>query len=262
MAIYKPSNLSPNLAEIDVTQGNTFSCQVNSSGESIRAYQLEILAENGYDKVYESQGTTLPTPVRNKGILNINNLSDDVAPDLENGKDLARRPYAPGQHGNDRRKKLSEYGVQLQEKQKVRTMYGLNEKGFHKLFEHASKMKGVTGENLLKLLESRLDNIVYRMGLAATRRAARQVVNHGHITVNGIKVDIPSYSCKPGDVIAVKETSLDHPAIRASLEAKVTRPAFVEFDNNKMSGTYVRYPERSELNPEINESLIVEFYNR
>lgn len=123
-------------------------------------------------------------------------------------------------------------------------------------------MKGVTGENMLRLLESRLDNIVYRMGLASTRRAARQVVNHGHITVNGVKVDIPSYSCKPGDVIAVKETSLDHPAIRASLEAKVTRPAFVEFDNNKMTGTYVRYPERSELNQEINESLIVEFYNR
>lgn len=181
---------------------------------------------------------------------------------LENGKDLARRPYAPGAHGNDRRKKLSEYGVQLQEKQKVRTMYGLNEKQFHKLFERASKMKGVTGENMLRLLESRLDNIVYRMGLASTRRAARQVVNHGHITVNGVKVDIPSYSCKPGDVIAVKETSLDHPAIRASLEAKITRPAFVEFDNNKMTGTYVRYPERSELNQEINESLIVEFYNR
>lgn len=181
---------------------------------------------------------------------------------LENGKDLARRPYAPGQHGNDRRKKLSEYGVQLQEKQKVRIMYGLNEKQFHRLFNRASKMKGVAGENMLRLLESRLDNVVYRMGLANTRRGARQVVNHGHILVNGVKVDIPSYSCKPGDVITVKETSLDHPAIRASLEAKATLPAFVEFDKNKMTGTYVRYPERSELNQEINESLIVEFYNR
>lgn len=181
---------------------------------------------------------------------------------LENGKDLAKRPYAPGQHGNDRRKKLSEYGVQLQEKQKVRIMYGLNEKQFHKLFDRASKMKGVAGENMLKLLESRLDNVVYRMGLSNTRRGARQVVNHGHITVNGVKVDIPSYSCKPGDVIAVKVTSLDHPAIRASLENKAALPAFVEFDKNKMTGTYVRYPERSELNGEINESLIVEFYNR
>lgn len=181
---------------------------------------------------------------------------------LENGKDLARRPYAPGQHGNDRRKKLSEYGVQLQEKQKVRIMYGLNEKQFHRLFDRASKMKGVAGENMLKLLESRLDNVVYRMGLSNTRRGARQVVNHEHILVNGTKVDIPSYSCKPGDVISVKETSLDHPAIRASLEGKATLPAFVEFDKNKMTGTYVRYPERSELNQEINESLIVEFYNR
>ena len=181
---------------------------------------------------------------------------------LENGKDLARRPYAPGQHGTDRRKKLSEYGVQLQEKQKVRIMYGLNEKQFHRLFNRASKMKGVTGENMLKLLESRLDNVVYRMGLSNTRRGARQVVNHGHIMVNGTKVDIPSYSCKPGDIITVKETSLDHPAIRASLENKVTLPAFVEFDKNKMTGTYVRYPERSELNAEINESLIVEYYNR
>lgn len=181
---------------------------------------------------------------------------------LENGKDLAKRPYAPGQHGNDRRKKLSEYGIQLQEKQKVRIMYGLNEKQFHKLFERASSMKGVAGDNMLKLLESRLDNVVYRMGLANTRRGARQIVNHGHITVNGIKVDIPSYSCKPGDVIAVKENSSDHPAIRASLENITTLPAFVEFDKNKLVGKLVRYPERSELNQEINESLIVEFYNR
>ncbi len=181
---------------------------------------------------------------------------------LENGKDLARRPYAPGQHGNDRRKKLSEYGVQLQEKQKVRIMYGLNEKQFRRLFEKASKIKGVTGENLLRLLESRLDNLVYRMGLANTRRGARQVVNHGHITVNGVKVNIPSYSCKPGDVIAVKENSLDHPAIKAAMEARTSLPAYVTFDKNKMTGTYVRLPERSELNAEINESLIVEFYNR
>jgi len=181
---------------------------------------------------------------------------------LENGKELARRPYAPGQHGTDRRKKLSEYGVQLQEKQKVRIMYGLNEKQFRKVFEKASKMKGIAGENLLKLLESRLDNLVFRMGLAKTRRAARQVVNHGHITVNGVKVDIPSYTCKPGDVIAVKENSLAHPAIKEALEATVNTKGFVAFDSNKMSGSYVRYPDRSELNAEINESLIVEYYNR
>ena len=181
---------------------------------------------------------------------------------LENGKDLAKRPYAPGQHGTDRRKKLSEYGVQLQEKQKVKYMYGLNEKQFKKTFERANKMKGITGENLLRLLESRLDNVVYRMGMATTRRAARQVVNHGHITVNGVKVDIPSYTVKPGDIIAVKEQSLDHPAIKAAVEATLNRPAFIEFDFNKLSGKLIRYPERSELNQEVNESLIVEYYNR
>lgn len=181
---------------------------------------------------------------------------------LENGKDIARRPFAPGQHGAGRRKKVSEYGIQLQEKQKIRFMYGLNEKQFRRLFDKASKLKGVHGENFLKLLESRLDNLVYRMGLANTRRAARQIVNHGHIRVNGVKVDIPSYQCKPGDVIAVREKSLEHPAIKASLEANVTRPAFVEFDAKKLSGTYLRLPERTELNAEINENLVVEFYNR
>ena len=181
---------------------------------------------------------------------------------LENGKDLARRPYAPGIHGTSRRKKVSEYGIQLQEKQKVRFMYGLNEKQFSRLFAKASKMKGITGENFLKLLESRLDNLVYRMGMANTRRGARQIVNHGHILVNGKKVDIPSYQCKPGDVISVKENSLEHPAIRVALENKVARPAFVEFDEKKLTGTFLRLPERSELSAEINESLIVEFYSR
>ena len=181
---------------------------------------------------------------------------------LENGRELARRPYAPGAHGSDRRKKLSEYGVQLQEKQKARIMYGVNEKQFHKIFDRASKMKGIAGENLLFLLESRLDNLVYRMGMATTRRGARQLVNHGHITVNGVKVNIPSYTCKPGDIIAVKAESTSHPAILASLEAVVNTKAFVEFDKNKLSGTYLRRPDRSELNPEINESLIVEYYNR
>ena len=181
---------------------------------------------------------------------------------LENGKELAKRPYAPGAHGTDRRKKVSEYGIQLQEKQKVRFMYGLNEKQFHRVFERASHMKGIAGENLLFLLESRLDNLVYRMGMATTRRGARQLVNHGHILVNGTKVNIPSYQVKPGDVISVKENSMNHPAIVASLEANVTRPQFVEFDAKKLTGTYKRLPDRSELNQEINESLIVEFYNR
>ena len=153
---------------------------------------------------------------------------------LENGKELSRRPYAPGQHGNGRRK-ISDYGIQLQEKQKVRFMYGINEKQFRKIFDEAGKMKGVHGENFLKLLESRLDNLTYRLGFATTRKGARQLVNHGHITVNGRKVDIPSYRCKPGDVIAIKEQSKNHPVVKASLEAINNRVEFVTYDENKMA---------------------------
>ena len=181
---------------------------------------------------------------------------------LETGKELIKRPFAPGQHGQKRSKKLSNYGIQLQEKQKVRFMYGLNERQFKKTFVEAGKLHGVHGEDLLKFLESRLDNLVYRIGFASTRKAARQLVNHGHITVNGKKVDIASYRAKPGDVIAIKENALNHPAVKASLEALSKRADFVTFDEAKMAGTYVRYPERSELNADINESLIVEYYNR
>jgi len=181
---------------------------------------------------------------------------------LETGKELAKRPYGPGQHGQGRKGKPSNYGVQLTEKQKVRFMYGLTEKQFRRTFDRASKMKGVHGENFLRLLESRLDNLVYRIGFASTRRAARQLVNHGHITVNGKKVDIPSYSVKVGDVISVRETSKNHPAMKASLENKLNRVEFINYDENKMEATYVRLPERNELNMDINESLIVEFYSR
>ena len=180
---------------------------------------------------------------------------------LENGKDL-KRPYGPGQHGNDRKRKPSNYAVQLTEKQKVRFMYGISEKQFARLVNESGKMKGVHGENLLILLESRLDNLVYRLGLATTRRASRQLVNHGHITVNGKKVDIPSYTCKPGDVIALKDTDKELKVVKEALEALARRVDFVTFDDKKMSGTYVRIPQRSELNADINESLIVEYYNR
>ncbi len=181
---------------------------------------------------------------------------------LETGKELAKKPYAPGQHGSKKSKKLSNYGVQLQEKQKLRFTYGLSEKQFKATFEKAGKMNGVHGHNLFILLESRLDNLVYRLGFSTTRRGARQLVNHGHITVNGKKVDIPSYTCKPGDVIAVKDNAKDMSIIKSSLEALSRRVEFVTYDENKMAGTYVRYPERSELNADINESLIIEFYNR
>ena len=180
---------------------------------------------------------------------------------LENGKDIAKRPYGPGQHGKDKKRKPSNYAIQLNEKQKVRFMYGISEKQFKKLVNDSAKMKGVHGENLLILLESRLDNLVYRAGFATTRRGARQLVNHGHITVNGKKVDIPSYRVKPGDVIAIKENSADHKGIEIALANKIKRVDFINYDEAKRTATYVRYPERSELNAEINESLIVEFYS-
>jgi small subunit ribosomal protein S4 len=180
----------------------------------------------------------------------------------ETGKDIARKPYIPGQHGKKRSKKMSNYGIQLQEKQKVKFMYGLTEKQFRKTFEDAGKLKGVHGEDFLKFLESRLDNLVYRIGFATTRSGARQLVNHGHITVNGKKVDIASYRAKPGDVISVRESAKDLIVIKSALETLNKRMEFITYDEAKMIGTYVRYPERGELNADINESLIVEFYNK
>ena len=180
----------------------------------------------------------------------------------ETGKDLARRPYGPGQHGQDRKGKLSDYGTQLKEKQKVRFMYGVNERQFKKTFNEASKMTGIHGTNFLRLLESRLDNLVYRIGFASTRRGARQLVNHGHVTVNGKKVDIPSYRVKPGDVISIKEDDKNLKVVAESLAKVTKRVEFITYDEGKMEATYVRLPERNELNADINEALIVEFYNK
>lgn len=180
----------------------------------------------------------------------------------ETGKELAKKPYGPGQHGNARKGKLSNYGVQLKEKQKVRFMYGLNERQFKKTFNEAAKMQGIHGENFLRLLESRLDNLVYRMGFANTRRGARQLVNHGHITVDGKKVDIPSYRVKVGQVISIKENAKDQKSVLEALEKVTKRVEFINYDENKMAATYVRMPERNELNADIDEALIVEFYNK
>ena len=180
----------------------------------------------------------------------------------ETGKELARRPYGPGQHGNARKGKSSDYGNQLKEKQKVRFMYGVNEKQFHKTFLEAEKMQGIQGTNFLRLLESRLDNLVYRIGFATTRRGARQLVNHGHVTVNGKKVDIPSYRVKVGDVISLKEDDKNLKVVNESLEKVTKRVEFINYDENKKEATYVRLPERNELNADINEALIVEFYNK
>jgi small subunit ribosomal protein S4 len=178
------------------------------------------------------------------------------------GKELSRRPYPPGQHGPGQRRKLSEYGIQLQEKQKLRMMYGLGERQFKNLFEKAGKMKGIHGENFMKLLESRLDNLVYRLGFARTRPQARQLVVHGHITVNGKKVDRPSYLVQPGDVIGLREKSRNLQIVREALEERAYLPEYLSYDENKMEGTYLRLPERHELPSEINETLIVEFYSR
>ncbi len=179
----------------------------------------------------------------------------------ETGKELVKRKYAPGQHGQ-KRAKLSEYGVQQQEKQRVRFTYGVSEKQFKKTFNEASKMSGKTGVNFLKLLEVRLDNLVYRLGFAATRAQARQLVNHGHIVVDGKKVDIPSYRVSVGQTISLKENSKGLAIVKAALEAKVARPEYLSFDADKVQGSLVRLPERDEFLPEINEQLIVEFYNR
>ena len=179
----------------------------------------------------------------------------------ETGKELQRRPYAPGQHGQ-RRSKLSDYGTQLQEKQKVRFTYGVSEKQFHKTFVESKKLKGVHGENFLRLLESRLDNIVYRLGFANSRAQARQLVNHGHILVDGDKVDIPSYRLVPGQKVTLRESSKSLLVVQNALQAMVLRKEFVSYDEATMVGTFVRYPERNEILPEIKEQLIVEFYNR
>ena len=180
---------------------------------------------------------------------------------LENGKELQKRAYAPGQHGQ-RRVKLSEYGLQLQEKQKVRNVYGMNEKQFYNTFVKAGKLPGKHGVNFLIILESRLDNLVYRLGFATTRRQARQLVNHAHILVDGKKVDIPSYICKPGQTISLKETSKGLLIVKEALENTVARVPYVAYDEQTGVGTFVRLPERSEFLPEIKENLIVEFYNR
>lgn len=182
---------------------------------------------------------------------------------LETEEELAKRPYIPGQHGSpSKRIKQSNYGLQHAEKQKIRHMYGLNEKQFYNTYIRASKMAGVTGTNLLILLESRLDNLVYRMGFARTRRGARQLVNHGHILVNGKKVDIPSAQIKPGSTIEVKESSRNNAAIADALEATAYFKDYVEVDKDARKGKFVRLPERKELNTKVNELLVVEYYNR
>lgn len=177
---------------------------------------------------------------------------------------LQKKNYAPGQHGPAKRRgKKSVYGVQLQEKQKAKYMYGVLERQFENLFHEANRRPGITGEILIQLLEQRLDNVVYRLGIASTRNAARQLVSHRHITVNGKVVNIPSYSVKPGDIIAVREKSRSLEIVQSSLSTNsVSKYSWLEFDKNEMQGKFLNIPERTEIPETIKEQLIVELYSK
>ena len=176
---------------------------------------------------------------------------------------ISRRNYAPGQNGQ-KKKKLSEYGTQLREKQKTKSFYGVGEKQFRKYFEMASNTKGITGENLLQLLESRLDNVVYRLGFGSSRAQSRMMITHGTFEVNGKKVDIPSYIVKPGDVIAVREIRKDNGFIKQNMETNAARPvpAWLEKDAEKLSGKVVRLAAREDVDLPVEEHLIVELYSK
>ena len=174
---------------------------------------------------------------------------------------LEKRSYAPGQHGQGR-KKSSDYGLQLREKQKAKRFYGLQETQFRNLFEKAAAKKGITGENLLIMLETRLDNVVFRMGLASSRKEARQLVTHGHFTVNGKKADIPSMALKAGDVVAVKEKSTSSPKFKEIKEMTISTPAWVTIDTQKLEGKVLAMPTREQIDTPVAEHLIVELYSK
>jgi small subunit ribosomal protein S4 len=178
-------------------------------------------------------------------------------------KVLTKKNYPPGQHGQSKKRaKMSEYAVQLLEKQKAKYTYGILEKQFAKIFDRASRAKGITGENLLKFIEARLDNVVYRMGIAPSRSAARQLVSHRHITVNGNVVNIPSYTLKAGDVIAVREKSKSLEVISGSVAGNANKFPWIEFNSGSLSGTFLNYPEREQIPENIREQLIVELYSK
>jgi small subunit ribosomal protein S4 len=184
-------------------------------------------------------------------------------PILGNGKYLSKNSFPPGQHGPSRKRKApGEYAIQLKEKQKAKYTYGLLEKQFRKTFEEASRLKGRTGENLIKLLEARLDNTVYRLGIAPSRPAARQLVTHKHITVNGEVVNIPSFRLKPGDVISIKEKDKSNEAITGVIKGKNPKITWLDWNEAEMKGTFVAYPERESVPENIKESLIVELYSK
>ena len=178
-------------------------------------------------------------------------------------KSYEKKPYAPGMHGQNRRRgKTSEYGIQLNEKQKAKYTYGILERQFRKLYAEASRRGGVTGEELMKLIEARLDNVVYRLGIARTRAQARQLVSHCHIAVNGNVVNVPSYSLREGDVISVRERSKSLEIITDALASRANNYPWLEWDGANMSGKFVNYPQRADIPETINEQLIVDLYSK
>ena len=180
-----------------------------------------------------------------------------------NGKWLTKNSNPPGMHGaNRKRKTLGEYALQLREKQKAKYTYGLLEKQFRKTFDEAARRKGVTGENLIKLLEARLDNTIYRMGIAPSRQSARQLVSHKHVTVNGEVVNVPSYSLQPGDVVKLKNKSAVNTSITAAIRSKNPKFNWIEFNETEGKGTFITYPERESVPENIKEQLIVELYSK
>jgi small subunit ribosomal protein S4 len=184
-------------------------------------------------------------------------------PILGNGKWLSKNSNPPGQHGAQRKRKtLGEYALQLREKQKAKYTYGVLEKQFRKTFEEAARRKGVTGENLIKLLEARLDNTVFRMGIAPSRPAARQLVSHKHVTVNGQVVNIPSFQLKPGDIVSLKEKSKDNTAVTSQVRGRNPKFTWVDWNETTMTGTFITYPEREGVPENIKEQLIVELYSK
>jgi small subunit ribosomal protein S4 len=184
-------------------------------------------------------------------------------PILGNGKWLGKNSNPPGQHGAQRKRKtLGEYALQLREKQKAKYTYGVLEKQFRRTFEEAARLKGVTGENLMRLLEARLDNTVFRLGIAPSRPAARQLVSHKHVTVNDVVVNVPSYSVKPGDVIGLKDKSKGNTAVTSQIKGKNPKFSWIDWNETEMKGTFIAYPERESVPENIKEQLIVELYSK
>ena len=184
-------------------------------------------------------------------------------PILGNGKWLTKNSNPPGQHGATRkRKSLGEYALQLREKQKAKYTYGVLEKQFRKTFEEAARQKGVTGENLMRLLEARLDNTIFRMGIAPSRPAARQLVSHKHVTVNGIITNVPSFILKPGDIVSIKDKSKDNTSVTSQIKGKNPKFNWIDWNETEMKGTFIAYPERESIPENIKEQLIVELYSK